>query len=745
MRLVVCFAGMFWFGLTIYLGVDASNKPSEPIFKPLNISEHYGPFGSWLDVKRDFGAKGDGVADDTEALQRALDAIRPEGAKFSVVFIPAGTYRITKTLHLVRQAHAESHHIIVIGEHPDTTVIRWDGENEGVMVSSNAWYASIRRLTLDGVGKAKTAVLCGPNFVTYNEFADMVFRDVAFGIEAGRMETQGVAETVVARCKFLLCSQAGISIQNWNSLDWFIWHCVFEDCRFGVTNTFGAGNFHIYESIFRRSKEADASMGHAGYFSLRGNISLNSKAFFKASWLGACGFLTFQRNFVIEPEQTAIEVNNLGPVLLLDNVFVTGVAPVVKVRHDAGFLSIGNTFTVKDAIDANPKALRLDDKIEPLPKLKSAAFEQLFAFNPTTLPLRRPPMVEVKPNSKTSDIQGAINFAAETRGETVIHFPAGVYHIDKPLVIPSRRVLRLVGDGGKTILRWTGEEGGTVLRVMSPTHLAIHDLMIDGVRKANGIVVENCNQKGGQVIADQINIAGAQEIGLLVETPKHVDVNLFNINHADCKLAIKVNGGKLTIFSGASSNNELSYEVAGRGELLVRDIWYETNAHPRFALFRDSGTFTMHAARVATPDNPSDVPVVEVDNFRGKVTFIGTNFTCAPQSMRPKVLVKGNGKNTRLLLLGCGGDGDADLLVNRSPHATVSVLDAFKMLPGGAWEPALLKGFLMRPEPNFLREMLLQTRQEMPQAISPVSTSVADLRFHRVLVFNTRKGVVLKR
>ncbi|MFN4179916.1 MAG: glycosyl hydrolase family 28-related protein [Armatimonadota bacterium] len=745
MRMVACFVAIIGFGLTIHFSANAPDRTPEPSFKPLRVSNHFGPFRSWLDVKRDFGAKGDGVTDDTEALQRALDAVRPESPKATVVFIPSGTYRITKTLQLIRQAHAESHHIIVIGEHPDTTVIRWDGENEGVMVSSNAWYASIRRLTLDGAGKAKTAVLCGPNFVTYNEFTDMVFRDVAFGIEAGRMETQGVAETAVVRCKFLRCSQAGISIQNWNSLDWFVWHCVFEDCRFGVTNAFGAGNFHIYESVFRRSKEADASMGHAGYFSLRGNISFNSQAFFKASWLGACGFLTFQRNFVIEPKQTAIEVNNLGPVLLLDNVFVTGFAPVVKVRHDAGFLSLGNTFTVKDAIDANPKSLRLDDKIEPSPKLKVAAFEQLAAINPRTLPLRLPGVIEVKPNSKTSDIQSAINFAAETPDETVIHFPAGVYNIDKPLVIPSRRVLRLVGDGGRTILRWIGAEGGTVLRVMGPTHLAIHDLMIDGARKANGIVVENCNQKGARVIADQLNIAGAQETGLLVETPKHVDVNLFNINHANCKLAIKVNGGKLTIFSGASSNNELSYEVAGGGELLVRDIWYETNAHPRFASFRDSGTFTMHAARVATPDKPADVPVVEVDNFRGKVTFIGTNFTCAPQSMRPKVLVKGDGKNTKLLLLGCGSDGDADSLVNRSPHATVSVLDAFKMLPGGAWEPALLKGFLMRLEPNFLREMLLQTRQAMPQTISPVSTSINDLRFHRVLVFNTRNGVMLKR
>jgi hypothetical protein len=727
---VVCFG----FGVAANLAVQKSAVN----FKPLSVSEHFGPFKSWLDVKRDFGAKGDGISDDTDALQRALDAIRWENSKASVVFIPAGTYRITRTLQLVRKVHAESQHIIVIGEHPEKTVIRWDGGPDGVMVASNAWYASIRRLTFDGAGKTKTAVLCGPNFVTYNEFTDIVFRDLAFGIEAGRMDTQGVAETVVARCRFYRCSQAGISIQNWNSLDWFVWHCVFEDCRFGVTNVFGAGNFHIYESIFRRSKEADASMGHAGYFSLRGNISLNSQAFFKAGWLNACGFVTLQRNIVIEPKGTAVEVNNIGPLLLIDNIFVSKTAPVVKVRRDAGFFSIGNTFTVKNAVDANPQAVRLDEKFVPTLKVKPEIVE------PKTLRLEHGNLIEVPEGAKGTDIQRVIDFASRNKKRAIVHLPAGVCPIDKPIVIPPRSDLRLVGDGGKTILRWVGAEGGTVLRVVGPTHLGLHDLMIDGARSANGMVVENCSQKFARVIADQINIAGAREIGLLVETPKHVDVWLFNINHGDCKVGVKVNSGRLIIFSGASSNNELSYEVAGDGELLVRDIWYETGAYPRFALFRDSGTFTMHAARVATPDKPADVPVVELSDFRGMVTFIATNFVSAPQSQRPKVFVGGEGKATKLLLLGCGGDSDSDLLVNRSPYAAVSVLYAFKMLPGGAWSPVGQIG-AKRVEPEFLRQMLAQTRQGMPKEIGPLPGTVTDLRFHRVLIFNTRNGLVLKR
>ena len=62
----------------------------------------------WLNVKTKFGAVGDGKADDTAAIQAALDSLKDGFDQPNTVYLPPGTYRITQDAALaetLRQTH----------------------------------------------------------------------------------------------------------------------------------------------------------------------------------------------------------------------------------------------------------------------------------------------------------------------------------------------------------------------------------------------------------------------------------------------------------------------------------------------------------------------------------------------------------------------------------------------------------------------------------------------------------------
>ena len=69
---------------------------SPAVENPASDAEFIGPFANWADLKRDYGAIGDGKADDTAALQKALDDLKAD-KKSHCLYLPAGTYRIWAT------------------------------------------------------------------------------------------------------------------------------------------------------------------------------------------------------------------------------------------------------------------------------------------------------------------------------------------------------------------------------------------------------------------------------------------------------------------------------------------------------------------------------------------------------------------------------------------------------------------------------------------------------------------------
>lgn len=92
---------------------------------------------------RDFGAQGDGVTDDTAALQAAIDHERgrQDEKKPAIVYLPAGTYKVTDTLILWKWTH-------LIGEatSPPTLVLAAHApgfddpaNKKPLLVTTNGW------------------------------------------------------------------------------------------------------------------------------------------------------------------------------------------------------------------------------------------------------------------------------------------------------------------------------------------------------------------------------------------------------------------------------------------------------------------------------------------------------------------------------------------------------------------------------------------------------------------------------
>jgi hypothetical protein len=102
---------------------------------------------------RDFGAAGDGVTDDSVAIQNALNALMaaPNGG---TLYFPPGTYVIKRTLTLVGDYY-HNYNLIgdVFGEFP-TSLITWAGPAKATML--NCWGLNnsyLRRLGFNGGGQ----------------------------------------------------------------------------------------------------------------------------------------------------------------------------------------------------------------------------------------------------------------------------------------------------------------------------------------------------------------------------------------------------------------------------------------------------------------------------------------------------------------------------------------------------------------------------------------------------------------
>jgi hypothetical protein len=306
---------------------------------PPSDEEFNGPFPSWKSV-RDYGASGDGTTDDTAALQKALDDLKSVRTNtWSVLYLPAGTYRITSQLTTTRSAHSDYLGGDIVGEDPATTTLVWDGAAGGTILLLDAWYNKVSRLTFDGKGKAALGLVRAGGFATYGELSDLQFRDFTGGcLLLGNGAGGGIAEQAVVRDRFYRCNYA-LGTWNYNTLDIYVWNSYFEDNVEALRNATGA--FHAYQNRFVRSKEADLWAATNMQTTIVGNVSLGSAAF--VGNVNASAHV--QGNLVHATGALGLNVGVMHAATVLDNLLLgSGAEQAAQIGPAHDTLMIGNVF-----------------------------------------------------------------------------------------------------------------------------------------------------------------------------------------------------------------------------------------------------------------------------------------------------------------------------------------------------------------------------------------------------------------
>ena len=616
--------------------------------------EFNGPYAGWANVVTRFKAAGNGIRDDTKALQQALhelanpvvNAKLPAGS-YMVIYLPKGTYNISATLQLRGKIG-----VMIIGEDPANTIIKWTGgDNDTMLWANGSAYFKVSRLTFDannkkgieGIGihwKEKWKDASGQSFASLNnEISDIIFKGTAIGVGGGT-SSEGTnnndSEITIRRCTFIKCSVAAIKIHGYNALNYWIWHCRFLECHTGIDCT--SGNYHVYNSYFKGSTFTDIQNSNGYYSSVRNCYSSGANV---VSWdLGrSCNPFkrVFQGNTIRQPFGYAIGYHHLGSVTMMDNRIdkSTGKEYVQHVNMgswcpgDYTTLSIGNTY-------GSPKPLVINTSSHTIYNYRDSAGSTTMAGEtafinalPPTPPKVARKIFEVPANSTAKYIQQVIQQAAALKGtKPVIHFAAGRFVLDQTLIIPEESDMQLTGDGllyASALVMRPGISGKPVLLVKGPSYISIQHLQLGevtgGKNLSSVLAFENVDQPGAKVFIDQLYAAS--------DTALHIDrLNYLYVekNNSFFSSGNHVSGGTLQVAGkGTLQVNCFGGQFAGlslqnNATFVAKDCWWE-GAKGKAIDLSGSGTVTIDGAMVA-PVGADSSTVIRVGNFKGKVSLL---------------------------------------------------------------------------------------------------------------------------
>jgi uncharacterized protein YjdB len=644
-------------------GVGSGVAPSDVVAS--DDDEFIGPFSSWLNVKTNFGAVGDGVTDDTIAFQYALNALQSPTNHSPVLYVPAGIYNITSALtYTSRNCNISCAGKSIIGESPTNTFLRWHGDATGpaMFTLDGIYRMQFDRLTLDGRGAQITLVNetmhQGCCYDGSNEYTDDVFENAAIGIQAGD-NTVGCcsAETKVDRDTFANLTKAGISLEDWNALDWYVRYSIFEHDLFGVTNVYGEGGaVHLDHNLFEYN-DTDSGWGNGASQSYTYNTSYHSGTFLAGSPYGNASILI--GNTILMPQAVAIVEPGIGPLTLIDNTIAGSITaaqyPSISFKDgststpNSYVTSLGNTYASSFPFSVQNVTYETNSITGDLTSINDAvvsisAINDTLPRMPGPLPNYHRAIYEVPQEASAATIQTVIYKAiAENNGNRpVVHIPWGQYSVGSTITIPGNSDVQVVGDSTQTTLTWTGSTTSPVFALLAPSHAELRNLTVNAGSASAGISVEGNDQPGDRIFTNFVATGNSASLhNLLVDGFDNTIVQMDDFGHGGltnvASTSVLVVGGPLSqqgyaapgytgLFMGASCCSTYSYRVEEGATLVVAGYWYEQGGPGWLNLDQASGNFIGYQNHIDVPSSAGSLVPFSAKNFTGNLTIANSDF-----------------------------------------------------------------------------------------------------------------------
>ncbi len=648
----------------------------------------------WRSVK-DFGAKGDGVADDTVAIQQAFDTLSDgknalkDDAQTRVIYFPAGRYRVTKTLVITHATGA-----YVVG-HGRDTVLFWDGEKGGTLYWSNgAHYTRYEGLTLDGRGLAANGVRHHSESyyetsIRYQHCAFLNFTGhgivVGQGLD-GKAAACESAEVWYNNCLFQNCGK-GVALYQFNDYDHWFTDCAFMDCGIGLDSV--NGNFILYTCSFVRSREVDVRQARPSHASsIRLCTSTGSRRFFETGNWG-------HQSFAIQDcridgwtgPDGAIVLGQRGPTTIFDCVFThppTNAAPIRLVnpadKQQVLLLSNNESKATQALLDpgANSRVTEIPaGKRGPALKSATQRFLQDTAHIPgKVFDAKRD--FGAKGDGRTDDtdaIQHCIA-AAKAHGKNALaYLPGGTYRISRTLVVDGADYT-LGSVGFTSHLKWAGDNDGVMLAVKDPRGVTIEHLALYQAPKTVTSLRQTSAGGKSSVYYDGLytGICGPNGVGMeLVDLPKHATVRMGFISGPlrliDCGRAtilgdihifeLTLSGAKYpkSGFTGFLYHNDAVHnyalDVKDNQDVVIANFYSESNQHYLLAEGGSrpgAGRITIGAQKISTL-NPEAVTLCD---YEGRIFIGGGDVWCQGDTSRPVAITHTGTRPVSLLMAGNG-------------------------------------------------------------------------------------------